>query len=167
VIRSYLRDHPQVREALSSLWLIRVIHGFLTALWRSLTGVAKAVGARLPRRLSLRRREKAPREPVFRFFRLGALSPRERTLYYYLSILQRAGQQGFRRKDSQTPYEYDATLEPHLPQAQQEMGLLTDDFVEARYSPHAIGHDREREVRARWKRVKTALRTLKKNRESQ
>ena len=167
VIRSYLRDHPQVREALSSLWLIRVIHGFLTALWRSLTGVAKAVGARLPRRLSLRRREKAPREPVFRFFRLGALSPRERTLYYYLSILQRAGQQGFRRKDSQTPYEYDATLEPHLPQAQQEMGLLTDDFVEARYSPHAIGHDREREVRARWKRVKTALRTLKKNGESQ
>jgi hypothetical protein len=166
VIRSYLRDHPQMREALSSLWLFRVIHGFLTALWRSLTGMAKAVGARIPRRLLLHRRERAPHEPAFRFFRLGALSPRERTLYYYLSILQRAGQQGFRRKDSQTPYEYDAVLEPNLPQAQQEMNLLTDDFVEARYSPHAIDHEREREVRARWERVKAALRTLKRRKEA-
>lgn len=166
VIRSYLRDHPQVREALSSLWLIRAIHGFLTALWHRLTGMAKAVGARLPRRLSLRRRNKAPREAVFRFFRLGALSPRERTLYYYLSVLQRAGQQGFRRKDSQTPYEYDAALEPYLPQAQQEMGLLTDDFVEARYSPHPIDHEKEREVRTHWERVKAALRALKKKKES-
>ncbi|MBN1979653.1 MAG: DUF4129 domain-containing protein [Anaerolineae bacterium] len=162
VIRSYLRDHPQVREALSSPWLIRSIRNFLVALWRRLSGVAEAIGARIPRRLSLRKRDKAPRKPVFRFFRLGALSPRERTLYYYLSVLQRAGQQGFRRKNSQTPYEYDAVLEPHLPQAQQEMGLLTDDFVEARYSPHPINREKEREVRTRWERVKAALRTLKK-----
>jgi hypothetical protein len=162
VVRSYLRDHPQVREALSSLWLIRVIRSFLVALWRRLTGLAESIGERIPRGLSLRRTSRAPRESVFRFFRLGALSPRERTLYYYLSILRRAGQQGFRRKDSQTPYEYDAALESHLPQAQQEMGLLTDDFVEARYSPHPIDHEREREVRTRWGRVKAALRALKK-----
>jgi hypothetical protein len=166
VIRSYLRDHPQVREALSSLWLIRSIRNFLVALWRGLTGVAETIGARLPRRLSLRRRDRAPHEPIFRFFRLGALSPRERTLYYYLSILRRAGQQGFQRKDSQTPYEYDAVLEPHLPQAQQEMGQLTDDFVEARYSPHPVDREKEREVRTRWERVKAALRTLKKRKES-
>ncbi|MFL7792254.1 MAG: DUF4129 domain-containing protein [Anaerolineae bacterium] len=166
VIRSYLRDHPQVREALSSLWLIRSIRDFLVALWRRLTGVAGTIRARIPRRLSLRRRDRAPREPIFRFFRLNALSPRERTLYYYLSVLQRAGQQGFRRKDSQTPYEYNAALEPHLPQAQQEMGLLTDDFVEARYSPHPIDREKEKEVRTRWERVKAALRALKKRKES-
>jgi hypothetical protein len=161
VVRSYLRDHPQIRAALSSLWLFRAIGNLLAALWRRLTGLAEAIGERIPHTLSLRRhRGKPTPEKASRFFRLGALSPRERTLYYYLSILRRAGQRGFRRKDSQTPYEYDATLEPHLPQAQQEMGLLTDDFVEARYSPHPIDREKEKEVRARWKKVRTALRAL-------
>jgi hypothetical protein len=161
VVRSYLRDHPQIREALSSLWLFRAIGNFLAALWRRLTGLAGVIGERIPRRLSLRRRRGKPtQEGASRFFRLGALSPRERTLYYYLSVLRRAGQQGFRRKDSQTPYEYDASLEPHLPQAQQEMGLLTDDFVEARYSPHPVSRKKEKEVRARWKEVRAAVRAL-------
>jgi hypothetical protein len=161
VVRSYLRDHPQIREALSSLWLFRAIGNLLTVLWRWLTGLAGAIGERIPRRLSLhRRRGKPTQEKTSRFFRLGALSPRERTLYYYLSVLRRAGQRGFRRKDSQTPYEYDATLEPHLPQAQQEMGLLTEDFVKARYSPHPIDREKEKEVRTRWKEVRAAVRAL-------
>jgi hypothetical protein len=162
VVRSYLRDHPEIREALSSLWLFRAIGDLLTALWRRLTGLAGVISERIPRKLSLRRRRGKPtQERASRFFRLGALSPRERTLYYYLSILRRAGEQGFRRKDSQTPYEYDATLEPHLPQAQQEMGLLTDDFVEARYSPHPINREKEKEARAHWKKVRAAVRALR------
>lgn len=161
VVRSYLRDHPQIWKALSSLWLFRAIGNFLAALWRRLVGLAGVIGERIPRRLSLRRRRDTPtQEKALRFFRLGALSPRERTIYYYLSILRRAGQRGFRRKDSQTPYEYDATLEPHLPQAQQEMGLLTEDFVEARYSPHPIDRKKEKEARAHWKEVRTAVRAL-------
>ncbi len=160
VVRSYLRDHPEIRKALSSLWLFRAIGDLLAALWRRLTGLAQAIGERIPRTLTLRQRASKPSRHDFRLFRLNALSPRERTLYYYLSILRRAGQQGFRRKDSQTPYEYDATLEPHLPQAQQEMGLLTDDFVEARYSPHPIDQEKEKEARARWKEVRAAVRAL-------
>jgi hypothetical protein len=161
VVRSYLRDHPEIRKALSSLWLFRAIGDFLTALWRQLTGLAEAIGERIPRTLSLRRRRgKRAQAKAVRFFRLGALSPRERTLYYYLSILRRAGQRGFRRKESQTPYEYDASLEPHLPQAQREMGLLTDDFVEARYSSHAVDREKEKESHARWKEVRTAVRAL-------
>jgi hypothetical protein len=162
VVRSYLRDHPQIRQALSSLWLFRLVGDLLAALWRRLTGLARTIGARIPRGVSPRRRRGERRkESARRFFRLGALSPRERALYYYLSILRRAGQRGFRRKDSQTPYEYDATLEPHLPQAQEEMKQLTDDFVEARYSPHPIDEAREKQVRSRWKEVKAALRALR------
>jgi hypothetical protein len=161
IIRRYLRDHPEIQKTLSSLWLFRAIGGFLAALWRRLTDLAGVISERIPRRLSLRRREDKPEQrKVSRFFRLGALSPRERTLYYYLSILRRAGEQGFRRKDSQTPYEYDTTLEPHLPQAQQEMELLTDDFVKARYSPHPIDREKEKEARARWKKVRAAVRAL-------
>jgi hypothetical protein len=161
VVRSYLRDRPELLEALLTQRPIRALRGFLIALWRRLVGLAKAASERIPRRLSLRQARRGSSEASFRFFRLGALSPRERILYYYLSILRRAGQQGFPRQRAQTPYEYDDTLGPHLPQAQQEMNLLTQAFVEARYSRHALDREQARGVRGDWQKVKAALQALK------
>ena len=161
VIRSYLHDRPELLESLSSLGPIRALRRFLIVLWRWLTGFAEAVNERLPRRLSLGRARGDRAGTSFRFFRLGALSPRERIQYYYLSILRRAGQQGFPRQRAQTPHEYDAALGPHLPEAQQEMGLLTDTFVEARYSRHAFDREQDRQVRTVWQRIKAALRALR------
>jgi len=161
VVRSYLRDRPELLEALATPRPIRALCGFLIALWRRLVGLAEAASERIPRRLSLRRARRGPSGAPFRFFRLGALSPRERILYYYLSILRRAGQQGFPRQRAQTPYEYDATLGTHLPHAQQEMTLLTQAFVETRYSQHVIEPGQARQVRTHWQRVKAALRALK------
>jgi len=161
VIRSYLRDHPELVQALTSLGPIRALRTFLSALWRRLLGLAEAVNERIPQGLALRRARKRPSTERARFFRLGALSPRERVLYYYLSILRRAGQQGFPRRHTQTPHEYDGAIRPHLPDAQPEMSRLTQDFVEARYSNHPVGPDEERQVRTRWQRVKAALRALR------
>jgi hypothetical protein len=93
VLRSYLRDRPELLKALGAFSPIRALRRFLVALWRRLSGLAEIVNERIPR-LSLRLARKPPEE-LFRFFRLGALSPRERILYYYLSILRRAGRRGF------------------------------------------------------------------------
>lgn len=161
VIRSYLRDHPEILRSLAGAGPIRVLLRLLAALWRSLTGLAEAVGERIPRRLTSRLARGGLAVPGFRFFRLGALSFRERVFYYYLSILKRAGQLGYPRHHSQTPHEYDVVLEPHLPQAQEEMALLTEAFVEARYSRHLIGGEYVRRVQADWEQVKAALRALK------
>ena len=161
VVRSYLRDRPELLQALASLGPVRALRDFLVAVWRRLVGAAEAVSERIPRRLLPRRARRDSPDTMFRFFRLGALLPRERVLYYYLSILRRASQQGFPRRRAQTPYEYDRVLAPHLPSAEQEMGQLTHDFVEARYSMHPIDRGKERRVRARWQRVRAALRALK------
>jgi hypothetical protein len=162
VLRTYLRDHPEIVRALLTFRPIRFVRDILLALWRRLTRAAKTIGERLPRSLPLLRRPGKQRQRgLLRFFRLSALSPRERTLYYYLSILRRAGRAGFPRGPSQTPYEYDDSLQPHLEQAQQEMDLLTGDFVEARYSHHPIDQEREGQVRTRWKRVRAAVRALR------
>jgi hypothetical protein len=161
VIRSYLRDHPELAQALASLGPIRALRELLSALRRRLAGLAKTVKEHIPQRLALRRRSREPSTSRFRFFRLGALSPRERVLYYYLSILRRAGQQGFPRRRAQTPHEYDDALRPHLPEAQPDMSQLTQDFVKARYSRHTVGQDEERQVRTRWQRVKAALQALR------
>jgi hypothetical protein len=162
VIRSYLRDHPEILEALSSLKPIRILRDFLAALWRRFTGWAQFARDRMPRRLLARRkREAGSSKGPFRFFRLGALPPRERVLYYYLSVLRRAGQRGLPRRRAQTPHEYEGALNPHLPEAQQNLTQLTEAFVEARYSLHAFDRKHDRQARAHWKRVRAALQALK------
>jgi len=161
VIRSYLRDRPELLEALLRQSPIRALRDFLIALWRRLAGLAEVASQRIPQRLLLRRvRPRSSRQP-FRFLRLGALSPRERILYYYLSIVERARRQGYPRPRSQTPYEYDATLGPKLPEARQELTLLTQAFVEARYSRQTFDREQDRRAHVFWKRVRAALQALK------
>jgi len=165
VIRSYLRDHPELAAQLATLKPIQVLLRLWAAIRRYLARLAESVSERFPRRLLPRRAgPQSPADP-FRFFRLGALSPRERILYYYLSILRRASQQGFPRRDAQTPYEYTATLDPHLPQAQEELDTLTHAFVEARYSPHTIRPEWAGQIRAHWEQVRAALQALKDRKE--
>jgi len=161
VVRSYLRDHPELVAVLSELRPIRALRALWAAFWRWSRGWLEVVSNRLPRGFSLRPTRPKPSGQPLRFFRLGALPPREQVLYYYLSILHRAAQQGFPRRPAQTPYEYDATLKPYLPEAQPEMAQLTAAFVEARYSQHAIQPDQARRARGAWQRVKAALQALR------
>ena len=161
VVRNYLRDHPELLKSLAGLSLIRTLRRWWAALWRRLTGLAEALGERLPGRRSPG--EGGLQTPVgpFHFLRLSALSARERILYYYLSVLRRAERQGLPRRRTQTPYEYDATLSPNLPSAQQELASLTQAFVEARYSPHTVDARQTRQVHTYWQQVKAALRALR------
>ena len=165
VVRSYLRDRPELTEAVTSLNVFRALREFVSGMWRRLRGAARAARERLPARPRLRKPRPVEEADggggLFRFFRLGGLSPRQRTLYYYLSILRRAAEQGYPRERSQTPYEYDAELGPEVPQAEEEMDRLTDTFVEARYSTHPIEDEQERRVRVAFKRIRTALRSLR------
>lgn len=169
VVRSYLRDHPELWEALVTLGPVQTLRRGWAALrrWlrRWLARVRRTVGERLPRRLARRLPGSELPGVPWRFFRLGVLSPRERVLYYYLSILRRAGKQGFPRRRAQTPREYYEALEPNLPQAQGEMEALTQAFVEARYSQHEVESEQDRRVRAHWERIKAALRALKRRQE--
>jgi hypothetical protein len=170
VVRTYLRDRPELREALATSRSLQVLRRGWVAFWQWLRGctarLGKSVGERLPRRLSRRSSPGGPKRLPFRFFRLGTLSPRERVFYYYLSVLRRAGQHGYPRQGHQTPHEYYAAMEPKLPQAQEDMGALTQAFVEARYSHHEVVSDQEQQVRANWERVKAALRALKRQRDA-
>jgi hypothetical protein len=57
--------------------------------------------------------------------------------------------------------EYDATLGPKLPKARQKLASLTQVFIEARHSRQSFDREQDRQVRATWKRVRAALRGLK------
>jgi hypothetical protein len=93
--------------------------------------------------------------------RVGALGPRQQILYYYLSVVRRAGRQGVPRRASQTPREFAATLAPRLAEAKGDMETLTDAFVQARYSPRDVPPADVGHIRASWQRVRAALRGMK------
>jgi hypothetical protein len=166
VVRSYVRDHPELLERLAALGLVRALRRMWSALWGWLGGWGEIFREQMPRGWSLRLgRRGGPSKKPFGFFRLGALSSRDRVLYYYLSVLHRAGQQGFPRRPAETPDEYRATLGPKLPEAQGEIDQLTRAFVEARYSRHTVEREDARRARASWQQVKAALRVLKRRTE--
>ncbi len=164
VVRAYLRDRPEIQRAVKKFKPLQWLGRAWTRLRRWLRTWGKRLGRtvreRLPRRLPRRLMPEGVGRVPARFFRLGGLSPRQRILHYYLSILKRARQRGFARAEHQTPNEYYETLEPNLPQAQEEMGLLTQAFIEARYSQHELGTEQDERVRDDWKRVRAALRSL-------
>jgi len=167
VIRAYLHDHPELSASLARFRPLQALRHLWLAILGLLGRWKQTVQQRLPSRAVRRPVDLRERSQRGRFFRLGALSPRERVLYYYLSILRRAGRLGYPRRPPETPYEYDSSLEPHLREAHQEMDALTDAFVEARYSQHAVESARSRLVRGDWKRVKAALRSLRRTRPAQ
>jgi hypothetical protein len=170
VVRAYLRDRPELTEALISFEPLQAIRRLVAALWHHLVRLASAARQRLPSQLRLqlrgRERDQAPEGGRFRFFRLGAVSRRERLLYYYLSILRRAARHGYPRVQSDTPYEYETRLGPAISQAEAELDGLTEAFVETRYSTHQVDRKQEERVRADWRKVRAALRALRKSDET-
>lgn len=164
ILRAYLRDHPGALNALNALRPVRGLRQWWAALRRRLGGWAEALDERLPREWLRRwRRRQAPASP-FSFFRLGAQSSRGQILYYYLSLLRRAGELGFPRRPAQTPREYEPTLAANLPEAQTETDRLTQAFVEARYSRRSIEVNDVRRVRAYWERMRAALQARRRKR---
>lgn len=165
VVRTYLRDRPDLVRSLKELKLLPGLGCLLRSLGHQLADLFGEARERIPQQLRLlqgwRERERPGGQEPFRFFRLGALSRRERTIYYYLSILRRAARSGYPRNQSQTPYEYERDLGPNVPQAEAELDRLTDAFVEVRYSTHEVHDEQEARVRADWRKIRAALRSLR------
>jgi hypothetical protein len=108
----------------------------------------KARGAALTRS-----RQSAPR----RWINPRKLSPRQQVQFYYLAMLRRSGEKGHPRQPTQTPYEYARTLESQLPEVDQDVDGITDEFITARYSRHDIPLEHVGLVRRYWERIKQAL----------
>jgi hypothetical protein len=164
IVVSFLHDRPELINALRRFGPFRALRRWWAGL-RARTRVwARAASDALPRAWLRRWLRRASPTVALGFFRLGGASPREQILYYYLSIVRRAGEHGLPRRSAQTPAEYRATLVARLPEAQEAVGALTGAFVEARYSAHPLTSDHAERVRSVWKRVRAALQALRQQR---
>jgi hypothetical protein len=160
IVINYLRDRTGLAAALRRL---RVFN-FLRRLWAELRHRASGL-ADLVRSSSVAAwlRDRLQRAmPAGRgFFRLGGATAREQVMFYYLSLLRRARERGFGRQPPQTPHEYEPVLEQRLPEAAEDVAGLTAAFEESRYSGHPVDSEAAAAARARWGRVKKALREKK------
>jgi len=141
------------------------VRGWLKYAWRWLISRFKAGVKRAPAliRAGLRRRRAGskPRlaEDGGQYLSLRRLDSRRKVIFYYLALLRRTGEMKLPRAGWQTPREYDLFLSQQLPEVKQELASMTDVFMEARYSQHAISNRQIDTIRAAWEQVRKLLRS--------
>ena len=151
------RNYGSLSEATSGFW------AQLRAWWRSLWGEVslRVLEAReaLAQRLA-RPDERGDVTTPRRRVRLNALTPREQIRYFYLSAVRRAAQKGVVRHPEQTPAEFLQELESEWPDSAEDSQLLTDAFLQARYSRDDVDNE-VGVVKQTWKRVRSSIRRKK------
>jgi hypothetical protein len=155
LVRSFLRAHPEIRRSLAAFrplrWLVQVFKRWWArfAQWQAARTRLRKGGAAAG--------EGQPGSGAA----LGSVRAPEgnqgRVRHYYMDVLRRARRAGFPRKPAQTPRVYGTVLREELPETREQVDLLTDSFIEARYSRHPIETGLVRRVRAGWQRIKQAL----------
>jgi hypothetical protein len=145
----------------------------LFGLWRALQvwifGIGEKVSQTITAGIERLRSAAAPiPRSSWSYTSLRRMTARQRVIFYYLAMLRRAREGGTPRHRSQTPYEFasrlsdvlDAGQNPAGPVVKQDIESMTSQFVEARYSRHAVDRHQVEEVRHSWQRLRHALRRL-------
>jgi hypothetical protein len=163
LVRTYLRDHPEVIELLKRFILLRPSLRWLINLWRRLAGWVQAGIDMIPKPVRLRPQSEAVEtRQRWRWPRLGRMSARERILYYYLNTLKRSEKVGVVRQKHQTPTEFVPELNQTLPDLEGEVNLLTEAFVRARYSRDTFNIEHVSLVKTIWEQIRAGLRRTRK-----
>jgi hypothetical protein len=88
----------------------------------------------------------------------GGLTAREQVIQLYLTLIEIARDNGQGRSETQTPYQYSQNLITTNPDVTPEVLDVTDAFVEARYSRHAIEPAIVPTLRTEWERIRDHFR---------
>lgn len=159
LLKIYLSEHPEIEQGLHRFKIIAILFTLAGNLWRWLAGLVQAGWEALPPLVNRRGQidKNAPPPLRRRWIGLGGLSPRERILYYYLNILERVEKEGPARRQQQTPFEYEPELSQAVPEAEPAVNLLTQAFVQARYSQESFEETQANLVKALWKKIRREL----------
>jgi len=132
-------------------WLLGLWQNIRSGTKKATEGIRRVIADRLSSREGRRRRR------PWRYISLRGLPLRERIRYFYLSTLHRSEKQNLGRPPSATPQEYQSILSKEIPEMAEEFDELTQAFIEARYSEHAITEERASNVKKAWRHIKRIL----------
>jgi uncharacterized protein DUF4129 len=97
---------------------------------------------------------------------LRSLDSRGQIYFFYLAMIRRGAEQGLARKPSQTPAEYAVQLTNALPSASEDIDIITEAFVHARYSRQEVDPGKADSVKVIWGRIRSALKSKLKSEQS-
>ena len=124
----FLRERKTILQDGSPAKIWQQFWDWLVEFWRGLWQRASNIRLQLPRLLPAADDEpdlKKVKQRRWRFFRLGALAPREQIRYFYLSTVRRASEKGVKRESAETPLEYAEDLKDGWPTVEEEVDELT------------------------------------------
>lgn len=160
-IKTYVIQNRLLISTLGRVSFIAWLIAGLKSIWSWLLGVNQQVSATLAATFQRGRAKLAGvmNAETSEFANPRSLPPRQKVIFYYLTLVRRSSQRGLPRKSNQTPLQFEQTLRTSLPEVENEIDVLTDSFVEARYSKHEIDGEKVNLLQEFWKRVMTTLRT--------
>ncbi len=158
LLKIYVSDRRELLAALNNLKPLAVIINLLKGLWAYARGIARSGADFVAASFKLSgRKEGGAVVTDWSWFGLARLSSRERILYYYLNILQRAERRRLARRRQHTPYADEPTLEQAVPDVETDIHALTDIFVRARYSLEGFSEEQATLVKQQWQHIRRAL----------
>ena len=95
---------------------------------------------------------------------LRRLNPRQKIFFYYLAFVKKAENAGIPRQRGQTPYEYAQSIISNLDEGKDGITILTESFVEARYSRHDIQTKDANRIKSTWEAIQGVVRGERKSR---
>jgi hypothetical protein len=87
----------------------------------------------------------------------GEQETRRQVRQIYQSFLAVMSERGRKRERSQTPAEFERTVQSDVAQEQAALAILTDSYVQARYAAHPPQRSRVEPVRQAWQRLHALL----------
>lgn len=163
-IIQFFRQNKGLAQAVGKKRGWRLILQAFAWLRERLTGLRSAVSTMVEngaqRLVNLVRRSRPG--DSWNYLSLRNLTPQQRIRFYYLALIRRSAEIGVARQASQTPYEYAQTLSREVGEESQELNELTEAFIEARYSEHAISPNQVGRVRQAWEHLRQVLKGKKK-----
>jgi len=164
-LRQYISFHRDLAEELRRFRPLR----WLIALWErfkaSIRKANRSIGILVQNGL---KRLRSARPVSFRleewdFINPRRLTARQKVIFYYLAMVRRAREAGIPRRDEQTPYEYARSLVSSLQKEKDGVDLLTESFIEARYSRHSIPEKTAHRAETIWESLRHVLRNVRRS----
>jgi len=137
-IVQYLRQNRDILRAMEGWPLAAWLSSAWRRFWTALLGLQRTIFAKTTENLQRVMRSRAAQAQRAKRWLPAAASPRQKVVAYYLAFVRRSSKQGWPRPPAQTPSEYAQTLEGNFPEVKEDLAVLTDGFLKARYSQHEI-----------------------------
>ncbi|MGD0612195.1 MAG: DUF4129 domain-containing protein [Anaerolineales bacterium] len=159
-VRQYLRANQklaqEVKRWISWHWLATAWIKVKELFQKTSLEVATSVRSGIQRLRSSR--ASSPLQAGWDIGKVLRLNPRQRIIFYYLTLLRRAEEAGTPRQKWQTPSEYGRTLSARLSEGKESIGEITTSFQEARYSRHEVTQEKADRVKSIWEHLLRILR---------